>query len=248
MGALLAKRLGQWLFPLPEGYAESGTSLEELRKEFRRWELWGLAAFLLGWAVCAFGVWCLLQGVALWNAGRYGPSVYHLCDTKMILALASLPVGIVSSGLLLSFGYYWLLQERYAQFIRYTNLTAGYDTNRFGTAISGLVGLLATVLILTSFSWHVVFRQEEVTFHSWCGLGTTTKRYSEVADIRTAPQLRAPNRRLVNRREYEIEFDDGSVWTTNFEPGNLSEKEKGELASFVSTRAKKPIRQLRILE
>jgi hypothetical protein len=157
-------------------------------------------------------------------------------------------LGIVSCGLSLDWIYRRLLKDRYPNYVRYDKLTSGYDSERAAKPIVLGMGFLSIAMVASALSWHVVFRENDVTFHSWCGLGTTTEFYSNVKEIRTAPQLRAPSGKLVDRREYVVEFDDGATWSTNFQPGDLSLQEKKSLLEFVATKSKKPIRELPILE
>jgi hypothetical protein len=248
MSGALAVNLLRRLSPLPDDYATAGPSVDELRPLYRKWRIWGVVLFFAGIAPSSAAWWTLFSGIAAWHADRFPPSVFHLRASGPMLALPCLFLGFATAWALLTFVYRRLLGERYAAYVRYDNLSSGFDGQRaLRPILLGTFGL-SFFFVAASLSWHVVFRDDRVAFHSWCGLGDTSKRYSEVKDIRSAPQLRAPNGNLVDRREYVVEFDDGSTWSTNFEPGDLDPQTKKQRVDFVAERAKKPVRELKVLE
>lgn len=248
MPGTLAVKLLQKLAPLPEGYATAGPSLEDLRPRFRKWRIWGVLIFFVGIVPSGFAWWYVFREIGVRNAARFQPAVFHLHAADEVLAVPCLFLGFATSGALLMVAYRHLLGENYADYVRYDNLSTGYDSRPVARPmLLGVFGL--SILFLgAAISWHVVFQQDQVMFRSWYGLAETTKLYSEVKDIRTAAQLRAPNGNLVDRREYIVEFDDGSTWSTNFEPSALDPQAKRQLAAFVADQAKKPVRELAVLE
>jgi hypothetical protein len=92
---------------------------------------------------------------------------------------------------------------------------------------------------------HVVLDRKEVRFESWFGLVRSTHPYSAVKDICTAPMLRRGSQ-VVPRREWIVEFGDGLRWQIDF--SDITDKTKKAIATYVSQRSGKPIRELEILE
>lgn len=248
MSARLFIKFAKKWYPLPDGYAESGPSLYELRPIYRKWKFAALALFFPSIAVCTFGWWLAFHQLAEWHARSYEPAAWHLYNTDTLIALPAFFLGIVSGGYLLTWFLRLLLRERRELYLRYEKLDSGADVERASRPIILGIASVALLFMLAAINWHVVFQPRGVTFHSWFGLGTVTRSYQDVKDIRTAPQRRAPNGKLVDRREYEIEFVDGSIWTTNFEPSGLSNQEKERLAKFISRQSTRRIRELKVLE
>ena len=104
------------------------------------------------------------------------------------------------------------------------------------------IGVVAVPAIL---NYHVVILSDEVRFESWFGLARSTYPYAAVKDIRTAPRLRASGK-VVSRREWVIEFDDGVRWQIDF--SDITDAMKMAIANYVSKQSGKPIRELQILE
>jgi len=248
MGDTLAILLLRRLSPLPEGYETDGPSLDELRPRYSKWHLSNIALMFAGIAWASVTWWYLFSQIAAWNDARYEPAVFHLHDTGLMLAAPAFLLGIVTAGLLLAFVYRGLLGEHYPDYVRFENLLYGFDGKRIRRPM--LVGTfgLSVLLFAAALSWHVAFQNDRVNFHSWCGMGDASKLYSQIKEIRSAPQLKAPSGRLVDRREYIVEFDDGSTWSTNFEPARLDPQTKQQLVTFVAGRAKKRVRELQVLE
>lgn len=239
--------LRRW-FPLPADYEAAGPSREELRPICGRWRIVGLILFFVGLAVWAPFWWLVLDTASRWISPQFGPGIYHLYASGAVFFFPAIPLGIAASGLSVDWIGRRLFKDRYPDFVRYDNLMAGFDGKRAAKPIIMGVGLLSLVMVALALSWHVVFRKDVMMFHFWCGLGTSQKLYADVKEIRTAPQLRAPSGKLVNRREYVVEFADGTTWSTNFQPAELPPQKKKNLLEFVSKKSGKPIRELQILE
>lgn len=248
MSGTLAIRLLRLIAPLPEGYAEAGPSLEELRPAYGKWRAWGLVLFLVSVVPLSVPWWWLFDRIDHWNTSHLGPAVYHLHEMRMALALPGMFLGILSAGLLQMWAFRRLLGARYAEYQRFEDLSAGFDSRRIGRPILLGTLLLSVLMVVLALSWHVLLFQDRMEFYSWGGLGNTAKPYSSIREIRSAPQLRAPSGKLVDRREYEVEFEDGSTWSTNFAPATLKPPRKTELANFIAAQSKLKIRELDVLE
>jgi hypothetical protein len=247
LNALVA-RLLKMLWPLPAGYVEAGPTLDELARTYGKW-IWGtLAIMLVGIVPFAACWWWLLDRLDLWNTSRFGPAVYHLHEMRIALILPAFLLGILSAGLVQIWTYRRLLGPRFAEYQRFELLTAGFDSRRAGRLVICVAFVLSVLMVVLALSWHVMFLQDRIEFYSWGGMGNTAKPYSSIREIRTAPQLRAPSGTLVDRREYEVEFEDGSTWSTNFAPATLTLPEKQQLANFIAEQAKLRIRELDVLE
>lgn len=236
------------LCPLPQGYAESGKSLKELTPVYRRWELLSLPLLfgLLPPLVAAW--WWILYWIGIWNAQRFSDSVYHLWPIGITWGVPAFLLATITASLPMTLFYRWCLQERYPEFERYLNLRHGYNHNSASVPVLAVLGVIALLLIVLVLHYRVVLTNDEIVQYPFFSFSSVRHEYSDIADIRTALQRRAPNGRLRDNDDYETEFSDGRVWSTYPNPASLTKAEKQQMMEFVSKKSGKPVRQVPVLE
>ncbi len=247
-GGAIANKLLRWLYPLPAGYAESGPTLDELRPKYRKWYGLQLLIIFAGWPLFGAVWWWLLQELSLGNARRFEPAVFHLYDAKVAIVIPAIFLGLVASTVAAEYVIRALLKERHAEYVRFANLVQQSDTQKPAKPVILVVLAISLIVLLAFLNWRAVFTQDEIFFQSRFGLSNVRQQYSDIIDLRSAPQVRAPNGKLVDRREYIVEFNDGTIWSTNQHPGKLDDLRMQKLFQFISARANMPIRELKILE
>jgi len=225
-----------------------GPTIEELRPKYRKWEI--AAGFL---AIPMMGVmflvwWLLFQGVTRWHASWFEPAVYCLRASRGTLALPAMFLGMASAMFLWMGLYRYLLGDRFQEYMRYGSLAAGFDTLRGCTWLFSIMGVLAWLGFILALTWNVVFYEDRILFRSFLGLRTRTVPYADIVELHTAPQLRAPNGNLVNRREYWLDYKGGGTWSTNNDLSMMDLDQKTRLFEFLARKSRKPIVQVPVWE
>jgi tetratricopeptide (TPR) repeat protein len=236
------------LYPLPPGYAAEGPSLEDLRPTYRRWDRGKLPLGLVLATAATFAWAMLLMHLQRWQTARFEPTVFHFHPPPVAMIVPAILLGIMSSYPLGALVYRALLGRRWRLFARYRNLKHGFDERRARRTTFVCLAFMCTAMIAALANWRAAFGPEEVRFQSWLGFARSSYPYAAVADIRTSRQFRAPNGKLVQRREWILEFIDGARWKTSFDIFGLTESQKASVAAFVSEKSGKPVREVTVLE
>ncbi len=225
-----------------------GPTLEELRPKYRKWEIAGGVVTPLVMVAAFFPWWMGLCWLTRWHAAWFEPAVFNLYAAPGVMAVASIFLAIATGVFVWLIFYRICLGDRFAEYMRYGSLAAGFDTQRGCLWLFSVMSLLSWGGFILALTWNVVFYEDRILFRSFLGLSSQSVPYAEVVELCTAPQVRAPNGNLVNRREYWLTLKDGGSWSTNTEISALTPEKKKELFEFLSRKAKKPIRQLAVLE
>jgi len=148
----------------------------------------------------------------------------------------------------MTFFYCWRLRDRYSEFTRYLNLRHRYNQDAAGVPLLAFFGVVILLAILMILHYRVILTNDEIIQYPFFSFSSVSHKYSDITDIRTAPQRRAPNGSLRDNDDYETEFSDGRVWSTHPNPANLTKAEKQQMMEFVSKKCGRPVRQVPVLE
>jgi hypothetical protein len=250
MGVSTLMRVLRRLFQLPAGYAEAGKSLEELDREYRKWKWILLTLFFLLFPLLAGAWWWILNQVGILIAGRFADAVFQLRMTKFAWILPSLPLGMLTSALPLNLFARWRLKGLYSEYVRYECLDKGYDCKAAAVPTYLFFSAILLLFLLSLFHWRAVFTKDEIVIYPFWSLSSVRHSYQDIAEIRTAPQCKAPSGKIVNNvdQDHVLQFSDGYRWSTYWIWGETDDNEKRRLIDFISTKSSKPVRQLAILE
>lgn len=244
------QRIPRWLCPLPEGYAESGKSLQELLPTYRKWDYVALALWLVLLPVATVAWAFVLDQVSALVASRFPKAIFQMrCSGWMWIAAGLLP-GALSAGVLASRLVRWFLKSRYAEYDRYSNLATNVNGGRTSAWLFSVASAAGLLLTLSLLHWRAVFTKDDLTIYPFLSLSSTTYRYQDVVDIRTSRHVKAPNGRvLVNsERIHVIEFADGRRWSTYLIWEESEDAAKDRLLKFLCDKSGKQVRQVPVLE
>lgn len=237
------------LFPLPDGYAESGKPYEELLPVYRNWELLSLPLMLVLVPPLTCIWWLLLYQLSLFIAGFYRDAVFHLYPPGIVWLLPAMLLGILSTGPFLVAIRRRRLKDRYREYVRYGNLKHRFDQDRAMPPFFVAAVLLVLLGVAALMHWRVVFTQREIITCPFFGLSNVRHSYDDIVEIRTAPVSRAPSGKVVPNEagDHVVDFSDGSVWSTYPIWSHLRKAEKHELIDFIVAKSGKQVRQVPIL-
>ena len=178
----------------------------------------------------------------------FEPAVYHLHDLRVAFAIPALFLAFVSSASIVVWACRCLLGERYPEFVRYENLTAGYDGQRVVRPILVFTIVLSCCMAAASSVGTSCFAMMKSSFMPGvvCEPPHDPIRISRRFVRRPNAALPAGARRSPRIRR--CSFKNGSTWSTNFAPDELDPGAKKRIADFVAQRAKQRIRELPILK
>ena len=195
----------------------------------------------------AFG-WWLLYWIGVWNTHRFTDAVYNLSPIGITWAVPAFLSATVTMILPMMLFYRWRLKDRYSEFERYLNLRHRYNHDAAGIPVLAFFVSIILAGVLLVLHYRVVLANDEIIQYPFFSLSSVSHKYSDITDIRTAPQRRAPNGNLRDNDDFETVFSDGRVWSTHPNPAAFTTLEKRQMMEFVSKKGGRPIRQVPVLE
>jgi hypothetical protein len=234
------------LFPVPRG-AQVDRSLEDLRKEYGRWELLTLPLYLAIAAVASYLWWKLFLGLAAETGFAYDGAVFALRPVRIAWLLPAMFLGMLSAGPAVNAVLRRLLKDRYHEYLAYQNLRYGFDSEAIAKPFYLGFGGLVAISVLMIASWYAIFTTTEIRLNPFFGIRERSFSYADVASIKTAPAFVAPNGKTVQRREYVLQFSDSTSWSTNHDPSDATEAQVRSLVHAVSERSGVAISEIPVL-
>jgi hypothetical protein len=132
----------------------------------------------------------------------------------------------------------------YAEFIPYQNRRSGFDAQRFERPLYAAVIVLSLATAVLISNWYAYVTPRNLVVHPFFAFEAESIPLDQIADIVTAPKLRAIRGNEIARREYVIRARDGRTWSTQSDPSNMSAARKRELAAYLSRQSGVPIREV----
>jgi hypothetical protein len=233
-------RLTVWvcrrLFPSVAKYEEPARPYEELRKEFRLWEilvfcLTGLFGIITG----LFWIWVFMK-LGAWRFSLF-PQGALVLTASWLLWLPGLFMGVPTGAFLAYLLVRRWLKSRYRDYLAYQNQKFRVNNEKMGFVLGGLITAAPLIMLLMLLNWYVIFTPEQIIIKPLLALTAHNYRYSEVEDIRTVPALTAWTGKTGERQDYVITFRDGRQWATSFSPTPLSFKRKAQIFMYVTLKS-----------
>lgn len=243
----LAFAIFRQLLPISSA-AGSSRSLESLRSEYSRWELFTVLLLFVFAPAATFLLWkgfLLLFGVPE-PFSKVGEA-FHLMPAPVVWLFPAMALGLLASLPPVELVLRWLLGSRYLEFAYYQSLRLGFRTEALEKPLVFGLALVGAVLAACIANWQIVFSPVDVRWHRFWALREEVLLYTDVLAIKTAPKFVAPAGREVRRRESVIQFRSAGSWSTLREPSEATDEQLNELLAAVSRWSGIPIQEVPIL-
>lgn len=242
----LALRGLAWLFPAPPA-PDVGATLEELRPRYQGLETALGFGALAACAPVGYGLWHALRGLAALRAALLPPAEvvwvatpYYWAVPAIFLAIGlAIPIGTALERL--------VLRGRLAEYLAYQRLKWGMDASRVSRLLLAVVGTLCAGLVFLGLDWSVRLERDVLVLNRYLSVGDERFAIADVAEIRTAPALVAPNGNRVYRREWVVRFAGGRSWTTNNLLSETPPEEKARLIAALAERSGVAVEEVEVL-
>ncbi|MGC3968431.1 MAG: hypothetical protein QM775_13955 [Pirellulales bacterium] len=219
----------------------SRLSLEELAKQYRKWELAALFPFFIFATLSTLLWWLLLRNLGGLVLSGLPESKFLLATPDAAWFLPAIFLGIVTAALPMHLLYSRLLGERYAEYNHYTNLRTGFDGFRIFRWMAIILVPLCLLAALIGLDWYTRVLDDRLIDNSPLSIGETEHRYADIAEIRAVATFRAPNGNIVQKPYFQVVFNDGFTWSTRNILNSWNADENREMIEFISRQADKPI-------
>lgn len=138
--------------------------------------------------------------------------------------------------------------EKYQAYLEYDRLRAPFDSEKAVKILARLIAAGSACWVILGLDNYVQLDGGSLIVNGFLSIGAARHDLSGIREIRTAPKLTAPNGNIVARREYSIRFENGTKWTTQWIPEDISPEEKARFAETISKRSGVAIQELELFE
>jgi hypothetical protein len=222
-------------------------SFAELRKDYRKWELFTFALLFTIASSTGYGWWKVLCNLVGSNGLSMSNEIYSISAGPVIWAIPAMVLGILTASLAIDIIYKSLLKERYREYVAYLNQRYRINTEAITKPFYiGSIVLVAIFIYLVA-DWYALFTPSQIRTNPFWGFQETVHAYSDVVSIKTAPKFEALAGNVKNRRAYVVYFSDSSTWDTAGEPSEAPAANMRKLIEEISNRSKVPITELPLL-
>lgn len=246
IGVPIVMALLRRLYPVSRDL-DVGRSLDDLRREYGKWEFVTAALVFIIVPVTTFLWWRLFLAAASGSGFSADGDVVTLRPTQIAWLLPAMVLGTLSASPLLDASLRGLLGSRYREFVAYQKLRHGFDTEAISIPFYLVFGGLAAIAAALLFDWYAAFTPAGIELNPLFGFGERTLGYADVARIETAPTFIAPIGKTVSRRMYVLRFSDASSWNANEDPSGATEDQLRAIVEAVSARSGVTITELPVI-
>jgi hypothetical protein len=217
------------------------SGIPELFDRYVRCELFTAAPIAGLTALFTFLWFQLFQGLQGLVQARLQPAAFVVHPPAAFWFLPALLLAFVCSGVATQFGMARWLGELYDGYRRFWLAKLPIDTWKLWEGLAAVmagVSLFAVPLALDCYSR---FTDQSLQSSTFLSLSRTTHPYSTITELREVEGFQAPSGKLVYRPYFEIDFQDGFVWSSRdlFHDPNFQRDQA--ILEFVATQTGKPI-------
>jgi hypothetical protein len=218
------------LFLLRPNRAFSQSSFDELRMKYRKWDYFGLAAFVVLAPACVLGLHEFLVWYAQSSADQAGESILLLPNANFWYAPAAV-LGVIGACVLIYFLYGLLLGNRVAEYRYYSKLSTGLNARGMYLAFEIVLGTMFLAIAFFAARSKLQLTEKEIVLHR---LWSLEDEHYPYADIKALKEVRD---RAGETTAFVIEFEHAKEWSTAIEVIFPEERDK----DYLSRRSGKPI-------
>lgn len=218
----------------------------DAQSSYRRWALRSMHLWWLFTPTIGYVLYLVGDAFGAWSAGFHPKALAVLTPRGPFWVMWTLLTAPVLAGWMVDVLLRRRLGNRYEEVVRYDEQQWGVRPEGFRKLCVVLLAISGIWLVLL-VDWNVRLTDRAIVVNSFWALRARTYAYADVAEIRTAPALYAPNGNRVSRREYSVRFRDGWHWSTHLDPSSGTEADKRRFIEVIASRSGVPVTEVEIL-
>jgi hypothetical protein len=257
---ILAGALGFYFFrrTAPAKYTDEELAIPEevLEAKFKKWDYVSYAILGSTWAMLTVSSTYLLILLAKYQKSRFeaeaaefifvpGLTTFgELLDTWGVLGwLGSLMPAAYLTGFIMA----RILGDRYAGFALYHKKKWDVEEKRIMLPMTIVITLGVIVMAGLSFDNYVVYGEEGMIANRFFSFREEIHTYDGVQQIIASNKYEDRIGSTHESWRFIVNFDDGSIWYSLWNPGYFSDEETKAIADFVSNQSGVPITHVELL-
>lgn len=210
-------------------------NLDQLAKEYSKWEMFSLVPFLIFTPLIGFLIWYFLDLASKIIISNLAESVYIFPPTTAVWALPAIFMSIFLAAIPMHYLYLGLLgKQRYSEYTEYGNLKHSMDSwkvLRYMAYVCMPVCIAFAGLALDSY---LRVTGDAFISNDLLSLGERAHNFNEIESIELTKSFKAPNGNIVRRSYYAIEFKDGYIFEFNNSVSEVDFEQQREVISYIT--------------
>jgi hypothetical protein len=243
-------RFTVWLFrrvfPSVAQYETPSRPFEELKKEFRGWEILVFCLTALFGAITGLMWSWLFYQIGAWRFSRLPEGI--VLTASWLLWVPGLFMGVATGGLLTFLIMRLFLKSRHRDYIAYQNQKFQVNNERMGPLLGIPIILGPIIMLIMLLNWYVIFTPEQIVIKPLFAISPLSYCYTDIESIHSAPAVTTWTGKTVNQREYVIIFHNGQKWSTNLSPALMGSEQKTQILLYVSLKSGVPMTERKVLD
>lgn len=257
---ILAGALGYYLFKriAPAKYTDEELAISEevLEADYKKWDYVSYAVLGLLWAVLTVASTFLLILLAKYQKTRFeaedvefifihGQTTFgEILDTWGVLGwFGSLMPAAYLTGFIMARA----LGERYKGYALFHKMKWGVEEKRIMLPMTIIITLGVSVMAGLLLDNYAIFGKEEITVNRFLSFREEIHTYDEVQEIIASNKYVDRIGSTHESWRFIINFNDGSMWYSLWNPGYFSTEETKAIADLISNQSGVPIRHVDVL-
>lgn len=212
--------------------------LDQLRKEYGRWEARAYCLSITFIAIITFSLWSILTLVADLHESRLDDGVFLIYEPSIALVISSFFLAITMSDIPIRYLYSRVMgPERYAEYIEYGNRKHGINSDKVLRYMAYFIVPVSVLFSLMSLDSYMKVTSSEVLVNNFFSTGVSRYSFSDIEYLRLVKSFEAPNGSIVREHYAIIRFNDGNEFNFHKTLHDSDIHEQFRIIDYLSSRS-----------
>ncbi len=222
-------------FPINKAKRQTSKSLSELKKGFRTFDILILLLFFVSTPFLVYISYKIFGAISDFRFSNYADEGYLFLPDRMMWFVPAIFSGLGLSAFIFTAIQKPILKEKYNDYIAYSNLKYGYDSDRIIKILIKFLIILVTGFFIFAINNFASFGTEKIVISNFFQLTESKYEYKDVTNIKSIEKLIAPNGNIVIDKHYIIDFSDSNKWSSR-QGGDSNYEKDSEMIKFISAK------------
>lgn len=228
-----------WLFskyyPVRKSKYQSKKLLEELRKEFWKFDILILSLFFILtpiFVILTYKLFGWISDLRFSNASANG----HLfIPDRMMWFVPAVFAGLGLSAFVFLKIQKPILKDRFNDYAAYSSLKYRFDAGRVSNFLIKFLIVFVTAFFILAINYYAYFGNDKIIISDFFQLTESRYEYFDIEAIKSIDKLIAPNGNVVIDKHYIIDFADSYKWSSR-QGGNSNYEKQSNMIHYILTK------------
>jgi NADH:ubiquinone oxidoreductase subunit 5 (subunit L)/multisubunit Na+/H+ antiporter MnhA subunit len=212
--------------------SKSQRSIDELRKEFMKYDLLLLLLFFVLTPIFTYLFYNIFGTISEIRFDRLKEDGILILPTKIMWFVPSILFGLGLSAFAVLIIQRPLFKEKHNEYSAYSSMKYGFDAEMVSKNLIKFLVILGTGFFVLAINNYTHFGKDKILISSFFQLIESNYEYEDVVAIKSVEKIVAPNGNIVEDKHFVIDFADNNNWSSRQGGVSFYEKDR-ETINFV---------------